>query len=104
MNGDHRDAGTLHGTPVIMLVDPSDPNAIVVGGVPAASLVSGMDKAGGELYASSPDGLSIYDIGTLVGEPITVSVPVPKGTGVSVVAGSFNEPPDQFTQLTQYLN
>jgi hypothetical protein len=91
-----------NGKPEILLVDPSDPTNILVGATEAASHVSGMTVSGNLLYATSTDGLAIYDIGHVFGTPVTVSVRVPKGTGVSIEPNSFNEAPTRIDSGTDY--
>ena len=83
------------GKPVIVLVDASDPNNLVVSATETPSVVNGMMVSGDRLYATSAHGLAIYDIGKVIGVPLTVSVKVPKGTGVSLVPNSFDIPPTE---------
>ncbi len=85
---------TRNGSPAILLVDPGDPSNIAVGTV-AASPTSGVTVSGGFLYAARTDGLAVYQIGQVLGEPVTVSVQVPNNAGVSVDTSSFNQAPDQ---------
>ena len=92
----------VNGTPVLMLVDPSDPNNIVVTYTPVPALVNEMAVSGNVLYATSSEGLTLYNIGQFVTIPVTVSVEVPNNTGVAVVAGSYSTPPTQTIQGTSY--
>lgn len=47
-------------------------------------------------------GVSIFEVGTIPAIPITASVQVPNGTGVEVVAGSFNVAPDEVVAGTDF--
>ena len=92
----------VNGDPALILVDPSDPNNIVVTYTPVPALVNEMAVSGNVLYATSSEGLTLYNIGQLVTIPVTVSVEVPNNTGVAVVAGSYSTPPTQIIQGTSY--
>jgi uncharacterized membrane protein len=92
---------TDNGQTGIMLINAGDPNNIVEGTVATQSLVQGITVAGNQLYAATPDGLSVYNINQVIGDPVTVSVPVPHN-GVSVVANSFNQPPTQVVTGTDF--
>jgi hypothetical protein len=92
----------LNSQPVVLLVDPSDPNNLVVGATIVPSTVNGMTVSGNTLYATTNQGLSIYNVGPMAETPITVSVEVPNGTGVSIVPNSFNVPPSQTITGTSY--
>jgi hypothetical protein len=89
----------VNGKPVLVLVDPSDPANIVITATSVTSLVGEMAVAGNRLYTSSAQGLTIYDIGSVVAIPVTASVVVPT-TGATQVAGSFNTAPDQIVHGT----
>jgi hypothetical protein len=83
----------VNGKPVLLPVDPSNPNNIVVTADLVPALVREMAVSGNLLYTTSSAGLLIYKIGTIESTPITVSVQIPNNPGVSVVPGSFNIPP-----------
>jgi uncharacterized membrane protein len=85
----------LNGNPVLLLVNASDPNHMIVGATQTSSPMHGMTVSGNLLYASSQDGLSIYNIGQVVGDPVTVSVEVPTGTAVTYDPTTFNIAPSQ---------
>jgi uncharacterized membrane protein len=51
---------------------------------------------------TSSSGLSIFNIGKLTFTPVTASVEVPNGTGVNIVANSFNIPPTRTVQGTAF--
>jgi uncharacterized membrane protein len=85
----------LNGNPVLLLVNASDPNHMIVGATQTSSPMHGMTVSGNLLYASSQDGLSIYNIGQLVGDPVTASAVVPTGTAVTYDPTSFNIAPTQ---------
>ena len=92
---------TVSGNPELMLVDPSNPNNILVTYTPVPALVNEMAVSGDLLYASSTQGLTIYNIGTFQGIPLSVSVEVPT-SDVSIVAGSYSTPPTSVTTGTSY--
>jgi uncharacterized membrane protein len=92
----------INGKSQILLVDPSNPNSLVVTALPTPAPVNEMAVSGDLLYTTSSAGLGIYRIGSVVGEPMTVSVRVPNKTGVAVVPNSFNVPPTQIIHGTDY--
>ena len=75
---------SVNGTPNLVLVDPANPNNILASYTPVPSLVNEMAVSGSLLYASSQQGLTIYNIGTFNPIPVTISVEVP--AGVSIVS------------------
>jgi len=92
----------VNGNPVLLLVDPTDPNKIVVTTDQVPALVNEMAVQNGELYTTSSAGLIIYNIGAIESIPYTASIEIPNGTGVSVVPGSFNIPPTQIVDGTDF--
>lgn len=95
-NGLYAVSGILKdGAPALLIFDPTDPNNLVVSTSVLPNLVNGMAVSGNRLYTSSATGLAIYDIGQLQNIPLTATVKIPNGTGVSIVPGSFNTPPSQ---------
>ena len=90
------------GKPQLLVVDPTDTDHIVVTALETPSPINEMAVSGNLLYTTSSSGLGIYQIGSVVGEPVTVSVQVPTNTGVAVVPGSFNIPPTQIISGTGY--
>ncbi len=102
-NGEFLVSGTqLNSKPVLLLVDPSDPNSLAVGATIVPSAVDGMTVSGNTLYATTAQGLSVYNVGPMAETPVTVSVEVPNNTGVSIVPNSFNVPPTQTIVGTNY--
>ena len=102
-NGEFLVSGAqLNGKPVVLLVDPSNPNNLVAGATAVPSTVNGMTVSGNTLYATTDQGLSVYNVGPMAETPVTVSVEVPNNTGVSIVANSFNVPPSQTITGTDY--
>jgi uncharacterized membrane protein len=94
---------SLYGAPVLEIVDISDPAKPTFAGIDVpASLNGGITAANGKLYLTSTTGLSIFNIGQLVFTPVTASVDVPNGTGVSVVANSFNVAPTKIIHGTSF--
>jgi uncharacterized membrane protein len=85
----------LNGNPVIELVNINDPANLVTATVTPPAAIHRMATANGELYATSADGLSVYNIGALGAIPVTASVDMPNGTGISVVPSSFSIAPTQ---------
>ncbi len=55
---------------------------------------------GNIFYATTPNGISIYQLGTIAGPQLNVSLQVPSGTGVTVVPSSFNPAPTTTTPGT----
>jgi uncharacterized membrane protein len=95
-NGDFAVSDTdANGNPALLVIDPSNPNDMIVGAARVPSGVHGITVEGGMLYASTSDGLSIYQIQPLVSDPVTVTVNLPAGTAANIVSGSFNAPPTQ---------
>ncbi len=95
-NGDFAVSDTdANGNPALLVIDPSDPNNMIVGATQVPSGVHGITVAGDMLYASTSDGLSIYQIQPLVSDPVTITANLPAGTAANIVSGSFNAPPTQ---------
>ena len=95
-NGDFAVSDTdANGNPALLVIDPSDPNNMIVGAAQVPSGVHGITVSGDLLYASTSTGLSIYQIQPLVSDPVTVTVNLPAGAAANIVAGSFNAPPSQ---------
>lgn len=80
---------------VLLVVDARDPDRIVAGAVSTPGPVNAMTASGGFLYVSSADGLTIYEIGEVLGTPLTISVDVPVGTDVAYDPTSFNFSPSR---------
>ena len=100
-NGDFAVSDTDEGgNPALLVVDPTNPDNIVVSAAQVPSGVHGITVAGDLLYATTASGLSIYQIGQLVSDPVTVTVSLPPGTAASIPTGSFNIPPSQITTGT----
>ena len=75
---------TVNGTPKLVLVrpDPNNPDNILASYTPVTSLVNEMAVSGDLLYATSQQGLTIYNIGSFDEIPLTVSVEVPNGVSI----------------------
>ena len=84
-----------NGNPALLVIDPSNPSNIIVGAAQVPSGVHGITVSGDMLYASTSDGLSVYQIEPLVSDPVTVTVNLPAGTAANIVSGSFNATPTQ---------
>ncbi len=87
--------GTGTDTPNMLVLDPADPMNVGVKSFSVPAELKGAYLSGGLLYTSSTSGLIIYTLATATSVPVTASVQVPKGTGVSVVPGSFSLAPTQ---------
>lgn len=85
----------LNGNPEVLLVDTSTPSEMVVGEIETPSIVNGMTTSGGLLYASTQDGILIYDIGHVMGIPMSVSLTLPTGTPVGYNPASFSIAPTE---------
>jgi uncharacterized membrane protein len=85
----------IDGNPVLLVVDPSNPQDIVVAAQAEPAVVNQMVVSAGLLYAPSAAGLTVYRIGTVPSIPLTISVNVPKNSQVSTVPSSFPIPPTQ---------
>jgi uncharacterized membrane protein len=92
----------VNNTPVLFLVDPSNPNDIVATATPVPALVNEMAVVGNLLYTTSADGLAIYQIGAIASTSYTASVEVPNNTGVTLLPGSFNIAPTQIITGTNF--
>jgi uncharacterized membrane protein len=90
------------GKPQLLVVDPTDPDHIVVTAISTPAPVNEMSAAGDLLYTTSSAGLEIYQIGSVVGEQVTASIQVPTGAGVAVAPGSFNVPPTRVLHGTDH--
>ena len=100
-NGDFAVSDTDEGgKPALLVVDPSNPSNIIVSAAQVPSGVHGITVSGDTLYASTSSGLSIYQIGPLVSDPVTITATLPPGTAASIPASSFNIPPTQITTGT----
>ena len=100
-NGDFAVSDTdAGGKPALLVVDPSNPSNIVVSAAQVPSGVHGITVSGDTLYASTSSGLSIYQIGQLVSDPVTITATLPPGTAASIPASSFNIPPTQISTGT----
>ncbi len=97
-NGDFLVSDLLSsGNPVVLLVDPTDPNNLAVSAISVPSAVHGITVSGDLMYATTAAGLSIYQVGQVISDPVTISVQVPTGSSVS---GSFDDPPTITTSGT----
>ena len=74
-NGDFAVSDTdTNGNPALLVIDPSNPNNIIVAAAQVPSGVHGITVSGDTLYATTSSGLSIYQIGQLVSDPVTITV------------------------------
>jgi uncharacterized membrane protein len=97
-NGLYAVSGVVdNGTSVLLLVDPTDPNNITVSATPLPVGGNEMAVSGNILYATSSQGLTTYQIGSVEHTSYTASVEVPTDANTSIVSGSFNIPPTSIT-------
>ena len=95
----------LDGTPQLLVVGTADPTNLAVAAIAVPAVVHGVTASNGLLYATTEQGLSIYQIGQLVSVPVTVSVEVadqPAYPRDHRRAGSYNTAPDQTTPGTNF--
>jgi len=85
----------LNGKPVVELVNINDPSNLVTAAFSVPADVFRMAASGGKLYVTSAGGLSIYQVGQVLGIPVSASVEVPNNTGVTYDSSSFNIAPSQ---------
>ncbi|MCA9061494.1 MAG: hypothetical protein KDA96_00465 [Planctomycetaceae bacterium] len=91
--------GAVADTPRILIVDASsatasvNPEFVVEQQIDLPGLPGGLESDGEYLYVTGDFGLLVYQINGGADIPVTASVQVPNGTGVSVVPGSFNVAP-----------
>jgi uncharacterized membrane protein len=88
--------------PQTLIVDARDPRNPLVSRVDVPADVRITAVAGDIVYATSVNGFSIYRLGSVGTLPVTARVPVPKGTGVTIVPNSFSEPPDEVVAGAQF--
>src|SRR5690606_20085616 len=94
--------GALDDDPQLIVVDVSDPNQFaIVTQLTTPSHHRGLEVHGNALYATSADGLTVYSLGG-GNTPVTAAVQIPNGTGVEVVPGSFNVPPNEVVPGTEF--
>jgi len=102
-NGLYAVSGAISGgKPVLLLVDPTDPNNITVSATTMPVLGNEMAVSGDILYATSSQGLTTYQIGSIAHTSYTASVEVPTDANTSIVSGSFNIPPTSITTGTNF--
>ena len=85
-----RISGTATQTSALMLINAKDPHNLVVSQIQVPTDVIPVAVAGNLLYTTGPSGVLIFDLGAVVGTPVTAQVTVPKN---SYVSSSFNLPP-----------
>jgi hypothetical protein len=97
-NGLYAVSGAVdNGTSVLLLVDPTDPNNLVVSATPLPVGGNEMAVSGNILYATSSQGLTTYQIGSIAHTSYTASVEVPTDANTTIVSGSYNIPPTSIT-------
>ena len=84
----------IGGQDVLRLIDARDPADIDVIDVNTAGTVNRSLFHGNILYTAGSSGLSIYDLGGLVGIPVSVFVDVPNNGSADPVAGTLVPAPD----------
>ncbi|WP_165074533.1 Ig-like domain repeat protein [Paludisphaera rhizosphaerae] len=85
--------GSSTDSPMIFVVDASDPTRFVYSSTTIPATTEGLDGGDGYIYTTSTSGLIIYQLDAADVIPVTVHVDVPKGGGVALVPGSFSLAP-----------
>ena len=75
-----RISGTATQTSALMLINAKDPHNLVVSQIQVPTDVTPVAVAGNLLYTTGPSGVLIFDLGAVVGTPVTAQVTVPKNT------------------------
>jgi uncharacterized membrane protein len=83
-------SGTGSQNPALMLIDASDPRDLVVSQTEVATTMTPRAVEGNLLYTTSASGVFVYDIGAILGTPVTARVTVPRN---SIVPDSFSLQP-----------
>jgi hypothetical protein len=78
---------------VLALIDATDPLHLRVIPYDVSDTLATALLDGNRLYALTRTGIIVYDYAILAGPSITATVDLPKGTGVTVVPGSFSLAP-----------
>ena len=86
-----------NGKPSLLVVDAGNSDQLVVSTIPAPSSVHRVTVVGDELYATTASGLSIYHVGQLVPDPVTITVNLPAGGAAQIIPDSYNVAPTQVT-------
>lgn len=95
--------GATTDTPQFLVIDASNPAEFIIESqFDAPGLVEGFGSDGDFLYATGAFGLVIYQVDGGGDIPVTAQVQIPNNTGVEVVAGSFNTPPDSVISGTDF--
>ena len=95
-NGLFAISDTLAGSsPVILVVNASNPASLVTNTVAASADINGMAVSGDQLLATSADGLEIFQIGAMTSQSVTAEVTVPTTGAATVVSNSFSVQPSQ---------
>lgn len=82
---------------VLALIDANTPSQLRVIPYDVPDNIRDFVLDGNLLYAVTASSVLVFDYTSIVGPAVTASVIVPKGTGVSLVPGSFNVPPTTIT-------
>ena len=78
---------------VLTLIDANDPAHLRVIPYDVTDVLATARLDGDKLFALTRTGLLVYDYAVLAGPAVTATVEVPKGTGVTLVPGSFSLAP-----------
>ena len=84
---------TVGGNHVLRIVDARDPADMHIIDIDPVGRITGGTARGNVLYVAGEAGLSIYDLGGLVGIPVSVFVDVPIDGSAEPVAGTLCPPP-----------
>ncbi|MGH3863842.1 PKD domain-containing protein, partial [Actinokineospora sp.] len=89
-------------TPRVLVIDASDPANPFASQGDAPGDIPIFNVRNGLAYGASASGLFIFQLADAPGIPITAQVQIPKATGVSLVANSFNVAPDEIVTGPQF--
>jgi uncharacterized repeat protein (TIGR01451 family) len=81
--------------PRLYLVDANSPGNLILAGLDVPAAISSIRGGDNLVFTSDRNSLIIYQVVDTPGIPVTAEVQVPNGTGVALVAGSFNIPPTE---------
>jgi uncharacterized repeat protein (TIGR01451 family) len=86
--------GELTDTPKLYIADFANPNAVqIVQEVNLTDIPRTYHVDGSFLYLADSAGLKVFSLAGAGTTPVHAEVQIPNGTGVEIVAGSFNVPP-----------
>jgi large repetitive protein len=85
----------FEGEQPLLIVDTRDPDDVRVHSATTPTPVQWTEVRGQLLFTASSSGLAIYDLGGVLGIPLTTTVRIPKTNQVALVADSYSRPPNE---------